>query len=205
MNRKPIFDTVRKMLGRGFRQSEISALDAAIDRALQETGEQLAKESGQASDWVALAAPLVEQFEGLHRLIPGDKVAAYPDPATGDKPWTIGIGSTTDEDGYPISPGTVWTVERARKRFQSHLEEFGRQVDHLLAGAPTTAAQKAALTSLAYNIGSSALGKSTLLKKHKAGDFKGAADEFPRWNRAAGKVLRGLTRRREAERALYLT
>ena len=205
MNRKVIFDTFRRILARGFTQREVRMIDEAIDRALQETGEQLAKESGQAADWIALAAPLVEKFEGLHRLIPGDKVAAYPDPATGDKPWTIGIGSTTDEDGYPISPGTVWPVERARKRFRSHLEEFGREVDHLLADAPTTAAQKAAMTSLAYNIGSSALGKSTLLKKHKAGDFKGAADEFLRWKMAGGKVMRGLVRRREAERALYLT
>ena len=205
MNRKVVFDAVRKMLGRGFRPSEVKALDAALDRAMQEAGAQFAKESGQASDWIALAAPLVEQFEGLHRLIPGDKVAAYPDPATGDKPWTIGIGSTTDEDGYPIGPGTVWTVERARKRFKTHLEQFGREVDALLDGAPTTPAQKAALTSLAYNIGSHALGRSTALRMHKRGEYQAAADAILLWNKAAGKVLRGLTRRREAERALYLT
>ena len=203
MNRKPIFDTFRRILARGFTKREVRMIDEAIDRALQETGEQLAKESGAAPEWIELAAPLVEQWEGMARLIPGDKVTAYPDPATGDKPWTIGIGSTTDEDGYPIGPGTVWTVERARKRFRAHLEEFGREVDSLLGDAPTTAAQKAALTSLAYNIGSHALGRSTLLRRHKEGNYKAASYEFTRWRRAGGRVLKGLVRRRDEERKLY--
>lgn len=59
--------------------------------------------------------------------------------------------------------------------------------------------------SFAYNIGSRALSTSTLLKKLNAGDIKGAADEFLRWNKAGGKILNGLTCRREAERALFLS
>lgn len=172
-------------------------------KAVEETGQQLAKEGGQEPEWITLAAPLVEKFEGLHRVIPGDKVAAYPDPATGGKPWTIGIGSTTDERGMPIKPDAVWTIGRARKRFKAHLAEFGEQVDRLLDGAPTTPAQKAALTSLAYNIGSSALARSTLLRRHREGHYKAAGYEFTRWNRAGGKVMRGLIRRRAAERELY--
>ena len=62
-----------------------------------------------------------------------------------------------------------------------------------------------ALVSFAYNVGSRALSTSTLLKKLNAGDIKGAADEFLRWNKAGGKVLNGLPRRREAERALFLS
>ena len=177
-----------------------------IAKPMQEAAEQVAKEAGVSSDalhWMDLAAPLVEKFEGLARIIPGNKVAAYPDPATGGKPWTIGIGSTTDEDGYLIAPGTVWTIERARKRFRAHLAEFGEQVDHLLGDAPTTPQQKAALTSLAYNIGSSALARSTLLRRHKERNYAAAGYEFTRWNRAAGKVLKGLVRRRAAERELY--
>ena len=49
------------------------------------------------------------------------------------------------------------------------------------------------------------LSTSTLLRKLNAGDYAGAADEFLRWNKAGGKVLNGLTRRREAERALFLS
>jgi lysozyme len=59
------------------------------------------------------------------------------------------------------------------------------------------------MVSLAYNIGSGAFGQSTLLKKHIAGDYAGAAREFAKWNKAAGQVLAGLTKRRAAEAALY--
>lgn len=197
MNRKPIFDELRAILGRGLAQSEVDSMDAAIDEA---EGKALAV----SDDWVALAAPLVEEFEGMAEKIGSGNVKAYPDPATGGKPWTIGIGSTTDEKGHPIQPGEVWSEERARKRFETHLKEFGRQVDIMLGGSPVTPQQKAAITSWTYNVGSTAASKSTLIQKHRAGDYAGAANEFLRWDKAAGKVMKGLTRRREAERKLYL-
>ena len=62
-----------------------------------------------------------------------------------------------------------------------------------------------ALVDFAYNLGVNALAGSTLLKKLNAGDFAGAADEFPKWNKAGGKVLKGLVRRRAAERSLFLS
>ena len=199
MNRALIFDQVRLMLKRGFTTAEVKALDAAIDEA---TGVPRDSE-GPKDDWIKLAAPLVERFEGMARKIPGGKVEAYPDPGTGGKPWTIGIGSTTDENGAAINPGDVWTEERARARFEDHLREFGEGVDKLLAGKPTTAAQKAAIVSWVYNVGLGAASKSTLLRKHAAGDYKGAQAEFARWNRAGGRVLAGLVRRRAAEAELY--
>ncbi|KRJ11905.1 lysozyme [Acinetobacter nosocomialis] len=58
--------------------------------------------------------------------------------------------------------------------------------------------------SLTYNIGSGAFKNSTLLKKLNKGDYQGAADQFLVWNKAGGKVMKGLVRRREAERALFL-
>jgi lysozyme len=61
-----------------------------------------------------------------------------------------------------------------------------------------------ALVSLVYNIGPGNFQSSTLLKKLNAGEYQSAADQFPRWNRAGGKVLAGLTRRREAEKGLWL-
>ena len=199
MNREPIFDAVREMLRRGFTTAEVKALDAAIDEA---TGTIVVTAPSEDDEWIKLAAPLVERFEGMARMVPGG-VQAYPDPGTGGKPWTIGVGSTTDENGKPIAPGTVWTIERARNRFKAHLSEFGEGVDKLLAGKPATAAQKAAIVSWAYNVGLGAVAKSTLLKKHRAGDYAGAAKEFARWNRAAGRVMAGLTRRRAAEADLY--
>lgn len=197
MSRKAIFDAVRAVAPTGLFNDPGNVL--ALDNLLDAFG--VPRET--AGDWVELASPLVERFEGLARLIPGGKVEAYPDPGTDGVPWTIGIGSTTDEDGAPIAQGTVWPVERARKRFAAHLAEFGAGVDRLIAGKPTTAAQKAAMASLAYNIGLDAFGRSTVLKKHRAGDYSAAADAFALWNKAAGRVLPGLVRRRKAEADLY--
>jgi lysozyme len=59
------------------------------------------------------------------------------------------------------------------------------------------------MVSFAYNVGVGNLQSSTLLKKHKAGDYAGAKAEFAKWNKAAGKVMNGLTRRRTAEAQLY--
>lgn len=171
-------------------------------RAFDDACKQFAREAGEAPQWVTLAAPLIERFEGLARQIPGDKVTAYQCSAG---VWTIGIGSTTDENGNPVKNGDVWSIERARKRFDAQLREFGQEVDRLIAGKPTTPAQKAALTSLAYNIGHGALSRSTALKRHRAGDYSGAAEAFKMWNRAGGRVVRGLVRRREAEAELYLS
>ena len=61
-----------------------------------------------------------------------------------------------------------------------------------------------ALVSFAYNVGYGALGKSTLLRKLNNCEFSVAADEFLKWNKVAGKVMNGLTRRRQAERDMFL-
>lgn len=73
----------------------------------------------------------------------------------------------------------------------------------MIDGAATTQHQFDAMVSFAYNVGIGNLTKSTLLKLHKAGNYAGAADEFATWNKAAGKVMAGLTKRRAAEAALY--
>jgi GH24 family phage-related lysozyme (muramidase) len=203
MDRKPIFDAVRAMLNRrddrdrGFAPYEVQALDRAIDTAMGV--------ERPAPDWVVLAAPLIHEFEGYAVELPNGNCKAYPDPATGGEPWTIGFGSTTDEKGEPIEPGTIWTRERAEERFARDLRKFGEGVAEAIDGAPTTPAQMAALVSLAYNIGLGAFGRSTALKRHKAGDHEGAAEAITWFNKAAGRVMRGLVRRRAAEKELYLS
>lgn len=62
-----------------------------------------------------------------------------------------------------------------------------------------------ALVSFTYNVGVKALNDSTLLKLLNQRDYRGAADQFKRWNRAGGKVSNGLTKRRAAEEALFLS
>ena len=142
---------------------------------------------------------LVQEFEGCAKKRADGSIEAYPDPATGGDPWTIGWGST----GPDIRKGVVWTQKQCDDRFVSHLGEFAEKVSKLLGGAPTTQRQFDALVSFAYNVGPANLASSTLLKKHKAKDYAGAAAEFAKWNKANKKVMAGLTRRRAAEAKLY--
>ncbi len=142
------------------------------------------------------ALSIIREFEGC-------RLTSYPDPGTGGAPWTIGWGSTTDEQGRPIKKGDVWTQERADARLRAHVGEFGEKVWQLVKDVPTTQNQFDALVSFAYNVGIGNLKTSTLLRRHREKAYAGAALEFARWNKAAGRVLKGLTRRREAEASLY--
>jgi GH24 family phage-related lysozyme (muramidase) len=142
---------------------------------------------------------LIQQFEGCAKKRSDGSFEAYPDPGTGGDPWTIGWGST----GAEIKKGVVWSQKQCDERLSEHLGDFSAKVKKALGGSPATQHQFDALVSFAYNVGVGNLQSSTLLKKHKAGDYKGAAAEFAKWNKAAGKVLPGLTKRRAAEAALY--
>ena len=195
MKRKPIFDHVRRMLGRGFRQSEVDALDAAICEAENSYQDRV---PGVPSCRVSAAGiALIKRFEGCGSLRPDGLVEAYPDPGTGGAPWTIGWGAT----GPDIGPATIWTQAQCDARLAQDIERHAADVANALQGAPTTQAQFDALVSFHYNTG--AIWRATLAEKHKAGDYAGAAEEFARWTRAGGKVLKGLVRRRQAEAKLY--
>ena len=191
MNRKPLFDAIRKLLGRGFRQAEVEALDKAIDTVAGRAP------NGGARSMGPQGLALIRQFEGCARLRPDGMVEAYPDPGTGGEPWTIGWGAT----GSGIGPGTVWTQQRCDARLESDVARHARDVAFALGDAPTTQAQFDALVSFHYNTG--AIARSTLLRRHLAGDYRAAEEEFARWNRAGGRVLKGLVRRRAAEARLY--
>jgi GH24 family phage-related lysozyme (muramidase) len=142
---------------------------------------------------------LVQSFEGCEKKAGDGKFAAYPDPATGADPWTIGWGTT----GADVKKGVVWTQKQCDDRFADDLDDFAKKVAAAIGTAPTNQHQFDAMVSFAYNVGIGNLNKSTLLKKHKAKDYKGAAAEFAKWNKANKKVMAGLTRRRAAEAALY--
>lgn len=194
MQRKTIFDAVRQMLGRGFRQVEVERLDRAIDRALGSAG---VPEPPHSRSVGPPGVALIKRFEGCERLRADGLVEAYPDPASGGAPWTIGWGAT----GPEIGPGTVWTQAQCDARLERDLERYAGGVAAAIGDAPTTQDQFDALVSFHYNTG--AIARATLTRKHVAGDHAGAAREFARWNRAGGRVLRGLTRRRAAEAELY--
>lgn len=146
---------------------------------------------------------LIRRFEGCARLRPDGLIEAYPDPGTGAAPWTIGWGAT-GADGFTggmIGPGTRWTQAQCDARLAQDLERYSSEVAAAIGTAPTTQSQFDALVSFHYNTG--AIARATLTRRHIAGDHAGAAREFARWNRAGGRVLKGLVRRRAAEAELY--
>lgn len=134
-------------------------------------------------------AELIKSFEGL-------ELEAYLCPAN---IWTIGYGHTGD-----VKEGDTITKAEADELLEKDLEKFRGGVNRCVK-VPVNENQFGALVSFAYNVGIGSLQSSTLLKLLNAGDYDAAADQFPRWNKSGGKVLTGLTRRREAERAVFLT
>jgi len=132
---------------------------------------------------------LIQRHEGL-------RLKAYLCPAGVP---TIGYGSTRG-----VKMGDEITRAQATELLMADIERFE---DAVRRAVEVTLNQHEfdALVSFAFNVGAGALQRSTLLRKLNAGDRQGAADELLRWTRGGGRVLPGLVRRREDERALFLT
>lgn len=139
--------------------------------------------------------------EGLGILMhfEGCRLEAYPDPGTGGAPYTIGWGET----GPDIKPGLKWTQKQCDERLLERLREFEAGVEEMVKVRISTNAFSA-LVSLGFNIGLSALRGSTLMRLVNQGRMKEAAEEFVRWNKSGSRTMAGLTRRRLAERDLFL-
>jgi lysozyme len=201
LDRRPIFQAVRQLRdGRPFTPSDVAILDAGIDKAL---GAEIST-PGPVSAPPAPIAPVGRQVSSkgiaLIHSFEQCKLEAYPDPGSKDgNPWTIGWGST----GPDVKRGVVWTQEQCDERFVRDLAGFAAKVDAALDGSPANQNQFDAMVSLAYNIGIGAFQKSTVLRKHRAGDWHGAAAAYSLWIKNDGKIMRGLVRRRAAEADLY--
>jgi len=132
---------------------------------------------------------LIKRFEGC-------SLVAYKCPAG---IFTIGAGHTGD-----VKEGDQITQHQADVILtEIDLPKFEEGVERLCKDVGLSDNEFSALVSFAFNVGLEALAKSTLLKKLRLGQRRGAADELLRWNKAGGKVLAGLMKRREAERALF--
>jgi len=136
---------------------------------------------------------LIKEFEGL-------RLRAYLCPAGVP---TIGYGTTVYPTGRKVQMGDQITAEQAEEYLRSDLRAFERNAESMLR-VSVNENQFAALVSFSYNVGSQALQRSTMLRFINDNRFADAAGEFARWNMAAGKPLAGLTRRRAAERELFL-
>lgn len=143
---------------------------------------------------IAAAIALIRSFESLF-------LKAYLDPV---KIPTIGWGTIQYPGGRKVKMGDVVTREQAEEYLMHEVREKCQGLEALIS-VPVNDNQFSALVSFAYNCGTGAFQGSTMRRKLNAGDYAGAANEFLRWNRAKGMVLRGLTRRRIAEKKLFET
>jgi len=137
---------------------------------------------------------LIKRFEGL-------SLKPYLCPA---KIPTIGYGNTFYEEGTKVAmDDKPITIKRAEMLLKLIVDKFAIGVEKVLK-VPLEQNQFDAVVSFSYNVGLGSLKSSTLLKKINDGKFLEASKEFGRWNKANGKILDGLTKRREAERLLFI-
>ena len=131
---------------------------------------------------------LIKKFEGL-------ELTAYKCAAG---VWTIGYGHTKD-----VQEGDEWSEAHADHMLEVELEEFEEYINDNVTVA-LSQNQFDALVSWVYNLGPANLKASTMLKVLNSGDYEGVPAQIQRWNKAGGKVLEGLIRRRKAEALLFV-
>tara|TARA_B100000963_G_scaffold251337_1_gene220213 strand:+ start:4589 stop:5020 length:432 start_codon:yes stop_codon:yes gene_type:complete len=131
---------------------------------------------------------LIKKFEGC-------ELEAYQCSAG---VWTIGYGHTKD-----VQKGDTWSQNHAEHMLEVELEEYENYVNEYVNVA-LSQNQFDALVSWVYNLGPANLKSSTMLKVLNDGKYEEVPAQIKRWNKAGGKVLDGLVRRREAEALLYL-
>jgi GH24 family phage-related lysozyme (muramidase) len=157
-------------------------------------------QSGKQPDpiYLAPAEKIIKEFEGC-------RLEAYPDPGSGGEPITIGWG-TTSVNGAPVRIGDKISQALADELLRAEVQRFATKLHQLIPASATWGAnQQAALISWAYNVGLGAVEDSTLRKRINAGEAAPIVvrEELPRWDKADGKPLAGLSRRRAAEVALF--
>ena len=182
MTTKPFFDAARTIAGGKLTQAQVDDLNKVVDKLAPD---------GKTTSQVGV--DLITSFEDT-------RTKAYDD---GVGIWTIGTGTTVYPNGVKVKQGDTCTPEQAKSYFKHDLAKFEKTVNESVT-VSLTQNQFDALVSLTYNIGSGAFKGSTLLKLLNKGDYQGAADQFLVWYKAGDKVMKGLVRRREAERALFL-
>lgn len=134
----------------------------------------------------------------------GNKLEAYPDPASHGEPYTIGVGHTGTVDGIKVHLGMKITSDKSKQIFLNDAKSKENDVNKLLK-VTVNQGQFDALVSFTFNFGAGALQKSTLLRYVNSKQFSLASQEFIKWNKGGGKVMNGLTCRRMSERDLFST
>ena len=143
---------------------------------------------------IAILMKLGERGTEILKYFEGCKLTAYQDSVG---VWTIGYGHTKG-----VYNGMTITQEEAEQMLLTELEEYEGYIENMVT-VPLTQNQFDALVVWIYNLGPTNFKNSTLLKELNAGNYNAAGQEITRWNKAGGKVLAGLVKRREAEAELF--
>ena len=190
---KQIFDFLRKISGGTLTQKQVDAANKVIATA---TAATVADMLGLAIDQMVVSLFGVDLICGFE----GKRLNAYDD---GVGVWTIGFGTTVYPNGIKVKKGDTCTEAQAKDYMAHDLKKFESAVNNAVK-IPLNQNQFDALVSLAYNIGTDAFSKSTLVKKLNANDIRGAADQFDVWVNAGGKRMQGLVNRRAKEKEVFL-
>lgn len=230
MNKKPVFDAVRKILGRSFTDEEVEALDDAIDLCGASLRANVAPQPAE----VPAPGPALAVVATGGGATGAEAVPHAPASAGGRSLGTAGANLIKKWEGcekrsadgnsfaaYPdpgsadgrpwtigwgstgldVKQGVVWTAAQCDARFDQDILKYVRQVAEFLGDAKTTPNQFDALVSFHYNTG--AIRTATLAKLHKQGKFNEAHDEFGKWIFNNHKPMKGLISRRADEAKLY--
>lgn len=144
---------------------------------------------------IAGSVALTALATGFISLWEGRELQAYRD--------IVGVWTICDGETKGVKPGDVATPAECNSMLARNLRTYEAGLDKCLT-APVPGPAKVAFLSWTYNVGVGAACGSTLVRKANAGDLRGACNELPKWNRAGGRVVNGLTRRRLAEQAMCL-
>ena len=140
----------------------------------------------------ALLCSTIGGFEGLRQT-------AYPDPATRGEPWTVCYGHT----GADVTPGVRKSLAECKALLVADSNKEWATIQKCIH-VPIGDSRAISFVSLAYNIGGGGFCRSSIVRDLNAGRDQQACDDLLKYDRAAGMVMPGLTRRRQAERRLCL-
>lgn len=188
-----------------FGKNSRAALEDLVERSKVSTPQSAASggSTGIPGNIPPQALDIIKHFESCLQPMGDGTYTSYADPGYGWSLPTIGWGAVAYEDGSKVKKGDVISQSRADELL---LWEVRQKMDGVksLVHVPINDNQLSSLTSFSYNVGLGALKDSTLLKKLNAGDYESAADHFMDWVKSNGQTLRGLVRRRQSEKNLFL-
>lgn len=204
MTHKQFFDWLRLMQDdQRLTSNKVAVANAMLEHIEPKQLKEYLMELNDWSDNMSLSnegLELIKQFEGFRSAPYRDAVGV----------WTIGYGNTYYPDGRRVSSSDEPLTEAEASKLKLDIinKYFAPAINALLAdeikAGKISQQMFDALISLAYNIGVSGLARSSVVRYIKSGNMDKAADGFLLWNKAGGRVLKGLVRRREAERELFL-